>query len=78
MLHGLPSQLRVRSLILGFYEQALFPLGLGLRKSAEKILTTGEKDAPKDLPANVTPTQWAAYTAMSRVLLNLDETITRE
>jgi hypothetical protein len=41
-------------------------------------LTTGEKDAPKDLPVNVTPTQWAAYTAMSRVLLNLDETITRE
>ncbi|TAL01653.1 MAG: DUF1553 domain-containing protein, partial [Verrucomicrobia bacterium] len=30
------------------------------------------------LPANATPTQLAAYTVVSRVLLNLDETITKE
>jgi hypothetical protein len=29
------------------------------------------------LPSGVTPTQFAAYTALSRVLLNLDETITK-
>ena len=30
------------------------------------------------LPAGATPTQLAAYTVVSRVLLNLDETITKE
>ncbi len=37
---------------------------------------TGERS--KDLPTNVTPTQLAAYTVVSRALLNLDETITKE
>ncbi len=39
------------------------------------------KPAPqslKDLPPGTTPTQLAAYTVVSRVLLNLDETITKE
>ncbi len=36
------------------------------------------QDALKDLPAGTTPTQLAAYTVVSRVLLNLDETITKE
>jgi hypothetical protein len=30
------------------------------------------------LPENITPNDWAAWTAVSRVLLNLDETITKE
>jgi mono/diheme cytochrome c family protein len=30
------------------------------------------------LPPDVTPNQWAAWTAVSRVLLNLDETVTKE
>jgi hypothetical protein len=30
------------------------------------------------LPENVTPNDWAGWTAVSRVLLNLDETITKE
>lgn len=34
--------------------------------------------AVNDLPANVSPTQLAAWTTVARVLLNLDETITKE
>jgi Protein of unknown function (DUF1553)/Protein of unknown function (DUF1549)/Planctomycete cytochrome C len=30
------------------------------------------------LPADSTPNQWAAWTTLSRVLLNLDETVTKE
>jgi hypothetical protein len=37
----------------------------------------GIKD-PKVLPSGITPVQAAAWTAVSRVLLNLDETITKE
>jgi hypothetical protein len=39
---------------------------------------TGNATPPTDLPAGVSPTQWAAWTVVSRVLLNLDETITKE
>lgn len=42
------------------------------------LLATGKETRPADLPAGITPTQLAAYTAVSRVLLNLDETITKE
>jgi len=45
--------------------------------SASEI-STGTNSLPKDLPAGATPTQLAAYTVVSRVLLNLDETITKE
>jgi mono/diheme cytochrome c family protein len=41
-------------------------------------LGTGTNSIPKNLPTGVTPTQLAAYTVVSRVLLNLDETITKE
>ena len=41
-------------------------------------LTSGKVEPPSDLPKGVTPTQWAAYTVVSRVLLNLDETITKQ
>jgi hypothetical protein len=41
-------------------------------------LATGKNEKPDNLPEGVTPTQLAAYTAVSRVLLNLDETITKE
>jgi len=43
-----------------------------------KEITTGNATAAKDPPEGVSPTQWAAYTVVSRVLLNLDETITKE
>jgi hypothetical protein len=41
-------------------------------------IATGENKPPAKLPAGATPTQLAAYTVVSRVLLNLDETITKE
>ncbi len=40
-------------------------------------VATGKNEKPK-LPEGTTPTQLAAYTTVSRVLLNLDETITKE
>jgi hypothetical protein len=41
-------------------------------------LATGKNETPARLPEGTTPTQLAAYTVVSRVLLNLDETITKE
>ncbi len=41
-------------------------------------LATGKAESPKNLPKGTNPTQLAAYTVVSRVLLNLDETITKE
>jgi len=41
-------------------------------------VATGKNEAGKNLPKGATPTQLAAYTVVTRVLLNLDETITKE
>jgi len=41
-------------------------------------LATGKNERPDGLPEGATPTQLAAYVVVSRVLLNLDETITKE
>ncbi len=41
-------------------------------------LATGKAELPHQLPPGTTPAQLAAYTAVSRALLNLDETITKE
>jgi hypothetical protein len=40
------------------------------------LVATGKKDGP--LPAGVRADELAVYTIMARVLLNLDETITKE
>jgi hypothetical protein len=42
------------------------------------VLATGNNGPIANLPKGCTPTQLAAYTVVSRVLLNLDETITKE
>jgi hypothetical protein len=41
-------------------------------------LAAADPAAPPALPAGITPAHAAAWTAVSRVLLNLDETITKE
>ncbi len=41
-------------------------------------LATGRNGTPGELPDGITPTTLAAYTAVSRALLNLDEAITKE
>ena len=41
-------------------------------------IATGSKDRKDKLPAGVIPGEAAAYTVVARVLLNLDETITKE
>ncbi|MFM9000312.1 MAG: PSD1 and planctomycete cytochrome C domain-containing protein [Opitutia bacterium] len=46
----------------------------GDAEAAAKLVTNGASPAPKDLPAD----QLAAWTVTANVLLNLDETVTRE
>ena len=41
-------------------------------------VATGKPELAKNLPKGASPTQLAAFTVVSRVLLNLDETITKE
>lgn len=41
-------------------------------------IATGKAEIPANLPAGTTPTQLAAYTIVCRVILSLDETITKE
>ncbi len=43
-----------------------------------EIVTGSKTEKPGDLPKGASPTNWAAYTVVARVLLNLDETITKE
>ncbi len=42
------------------------------------LLATGKSGTVANLPPGATPTELAAYTVVARVLLNLDETITKE
>lgn len=64
-----------RKELLSLLEKQKQHIAEGWVNAAE--LATG-KNKVEQLPANTTPTQLAAYTVVSRVLLNLDETITKE
>ena len=48
----------------------------GLAERGE--IATGQNKLPDNLPPGTTPAQLAAYTVAARVVLNLDETITKE
>jgi hypothetical protein len=65
-----------RKELLALLEKQKDYIGSGWVNAAE--LASGKNAALDKLPANTTPTQLAAYTVVSRVLLNLDETITKE
>jgi len=65
-----------RKELLALLEKQKDYIGSGWVNATE--LTTGKNIAPEKLPQGATPTQLAAYTVVSRVLLNLDETITKE
>jgi hypothetical protein len=71
----LPTEAEVTELkrLLGSQQQRLAD---GWLNPAEII--SGSKDLHGPLPSGVTPTQLASYTLVARVLLNLDETITKE
>ena len=48
------------------------------KMNAWQVATGQDKERPDDLPKNCTAADWAGYTVVARVLLNLDETITKE
>ncbi len=65
-----------RQELLSLLDKQRKHIGEGWVNAAE--LATGSPSTPTSLPGGATPTQLAAYTIVSRVLLNLDETITKE
>ena len=65
-----------RTELLGLLEKEKQHIADGWVNANE--LATSKNTLPANLPPNATPTQLAAYTVVSRVLLNLDETITKE
>jgi hypothetical protein len=73
---GRPPAEDEKAEILGLLERQKKRIADGWVSAAE--LATGKSGLPDKLPEGVNPTQLAAYTAVSRVLLNLDETITKE
>ena len=64
-----------RKVLLGLMETQFKQIAENRVNARE--LATGTS-APPDLPPGISPAQLAAYTVVSRVLLNLDETITKE
>ena len=63
-------------LLLGLLQKERARFAKGEANAAEAA--TGEKQPKAPLPKGVTMTDWAAYTLVARVLLNLDETIAKE
>ena len=65
-----------RAELLALLEKQTKHIGEGWVSASE--LAAGTNNIAALLPPKTTPTQLAAYTIVSRVLLNLDETITKE
>jgi hypothetical protein len=69
-----PSEVECKTLLelLGQQRERIAAGWLNAREIA-----TGENALPKELPQGTTPADLAAYTVVARVILNLDETITK-
>jgi len=67
---------RERRELMGLVKRQRAHLGEGWVSAAE--LSTGQGEVPKAIPSGSTPVDWGVYTVVSRVLLNLDEAITKE
>ncbi len=65
-----------RGALLALLEKQRERLATGALNANE--IATGVREDPRSLPTGTTAAQLAAYTVVSRVLLNLDETITKE
>jgi hypothetical protein len=57
------------------YRQKAY-IGEGWINASE--LATGSSELPKEMARGTNPTELAAYTVVARVILNLDETISKE
>lgn len=71
-----PPTTEERTELLDFYARQIRRLNEGWL-SPRALLGVEELEIPR-LPEGATPTELAAWTAVSRVLLNLDETITKQ
>ncbi|HMO66045.1 MAG TPA: DUF1553 domain-containing protein, partial [Verrucomicrobiota bacterium] len=70
-----PPTTEERAELLGLLERQRQRIADGWVNAYE--LATGKNERPA-VPAGTTPTQLAAYTVVSRALLNLDEAVTKE
>jgi hypothetical protein len=64
------------AVLSGLLEKHRARFAAGEANAAE--VATGSKDGKEAPPAGATTADWAAYTLVARVVLNLDETITKE
>jgi hypothetical protein len=71
-----PPSAKEQDVLLTMLDKQKQRLANGWLSASE--LTGYTADQKAKLPANVSPVDWGAWTAVSRVLLNLDETITKE
>ncbi|MFM8420216.1 MAG: DUF1549 and DUF1553 domain-containing protein [Verrucomicrobiota bacterium] len=73
---GRPPAPAERNELKGLYRRQLRRVADGWLDARD--LGAGGKEPPTDLPSHANPTQLAALASVTRVLLNLDETLTRE